>query len=94
MTLMPVLRVAIPQAEKKLGYPMIKLKTPSESHQSQQKTLTDTSNRTGHQRLKALMQKTHLDKSEGLEHEFKQMQECSKMIKSGLPLPTPTTALP
>jgi hypothetical protein len=41
-------------------------------------------------RVKALMQKTHPDRVEGLEHEFKQMQECSRIIKSGLPLPTPT----
>jgi hypothetical protein len=41
-------------------------------------------------RVKALMQKTHPDKVEGLEYEFKQMQECSRIIKSGLPLPTPT----
>jgi hypothetical protein len=35
------------------------------------------------QRVKALMQKTHPDKIEGLEFEFKQMQECSRIIKSG-----------
>lgn len=38
-------------------------------------------------RVKALMQRTHPDKAQGLEHEFKMMQECSKWIKSGLPLP-------
>lgn len=38
-------------------------------------------------RVKALMQRTHPDKAQGLEYEFKMMQECSKWIKSGLPLP-------
>jgi DNA-binding transcriptional ArsR family regulator len=40
-------------------------------------------------RVKILMQRTHPDKSGGLEFEFKQMQECSKIIRSGLPLPMP-----
>jgi hypothetical protein len=38
-------------------------------------------------RVKALMHRTHPDKAQGLEDEFKMMQECSKWIKSGLPLP-------
>jgi hypothetical protein len=38
-------------------------------------------------RVKALMQKTHPNKAQGLVDEFKMMQECSKWIKSGLPLP-------
>jgi hypothetical protein len=38
-------------------------------------------------RVKALMQRTHPDKAQGLEYEFKMMQEAAKWIKSGLPLP-------
>jgi hypothetical protein len=41
-------------------------------------------------RVKALMQKTHPDKANGYEHEFKQMKQCATWIRSGIPLPTPT----
>lgn len=40
--------------------------------------------------VKALMQKTHPDKVQGLEEEFKLMQECAKWIRSGIPEPTAT----
>lgn len=41
-------------------------------------------------KVKALMQKTHPDKTEGFEDEFIRMKQCSDWIKSGIPLPTPT----
>ncbi|MGZ8190052.1 MAG: hypothetical protein ACXWTS_02350 [Methylococcaceae bacterium] len=41
-------------------------------------------------RVKGLMQKTHPDKANGYEDQFKQMMECAAWIRSGIPLPTPT----
>lgn len=38
-------------------------------------------------KVKSLMQKTHPDKLDGFEQEFKQMKQCSLWIKEGIPLP-------
>jgi len=42
------------------------------------------------QKVKSLMQKTHPDKTAGFEEQFMQMKQCLDLIKSGIPLPTPT----
>jgi hypothetical protein len=39
--------------------------------------------------VKALMQKTHPDKADGYAEQFKQMKQCAKWIRAGIPLPTP-----
>jgi hypothetical protein len=41
-------------------------------------------------KVRAMMQRTHPDKSNDYENEFKLMRECHKWIKSGIPLPVPT----
>jgi hypothetical protein len=40
--------------------------------------------------VKTLMQRTHPDKVQGFQEQFKQMVQCRDWIKSGIPLPTPT----
>jgi hypothetical protein len=40
--------------------------------------------------VKRLLQRTHPDKVQGYDDQFKQMIECRDWIKSGIPLPTPT----
>lgn len=40
--------------------------------------------------VKKMLQKTHTDKSEGMEYQFQQMIECRDLIKSGIPAPQPT----
>lgn len=41
-------------------------------------------------KVRAMMQRTHPDKSIGYENEFKLMRECHEWIKNGIPLPVPT----
>jgi len=43
-------------------------------------------------KVKSLIQKTHPDKADGYEAQFKQMKQCLDWIKSGIPLPTPIQA--
>jgi hypothetical protein len=38
--------------------------------------------------VQLLMERTHPDKSEGYEEQFKQMEECIAWINDGIPLPT------
>jgi hypothetical protein len=40
--------------------------------------------------VRSLMQKTHPDKAEGFEAEFIQLKAALDLIKTGIPLPTPT----
>ena len=43
-------------------------------------------------KVKSLIQKTHPDKANGYEAQFKQMKQCLDWIKTGIPLPTPIQA--
>lgn len=40
--------------------------------------------------VKRLLQRTHPDKVQGFDEQFKQMIQCRDWIKSGIPLPAPT----
>ena len=42
-------------------------------------------------KVKGLMQKSHPDKANDYEHEFKQMKQCATWIRAGIPLPDTNT---